>query len=213
MCLNITNPGINLCHVRQQDNTYHIVPNEPIKDFFSASEQVQRQLIRSLWDTQKSVENSAPGEGYQVHIEGDRSGKRPFTMKLEVIGNRPGGTPIELNRSTAPARIDEACRCVFCDVKAKGNDLRELTKLCEGHDCFVIKAKYSGKPLIIPNKHALHWFDGPAEKMHFDLLQAAGKVLNALQQLKGDSRYSIWLHVGLAGAQTIPHLHVHIDPS
>lgn len=209
----------NFCTVVKQHNTYHIIPKQPVKDFFSASEHMQLQLIKSLWDTQQGLEKVAPGKGYQVHIEGDREGHHPFSMRLEVIGSRPVGSPIELNRktapvqilATAPGRIFSACQCVFCNLKDQGNDMGELTKLCEGHDCFVIKAKYSGKPLIVPNQHAFHWFDAPAERMHLDLLTAAGKVLSALQKQKQDSSYSIWLHVGSAGAQTIPHLHVHVD--
>lgn len=199
----------DLCRVVKDNHTYHIIPNQPITDFFSAPEQIQVQLLKSLWDTQMRLEKESPAAGYQVHITGDRSGNSPFSMQLHAIGSRPKGSQPDVQ---PPARINDVCQCVFCDAKRTHKDEKDLTKLCEEYDCFVIKSKYGRKPLIIPNTTpVLHWFDAPAEKLQLPLMKAAGKVHEVLQQQTGNSKYSIWMHVfGGPGAQTIFHLHVHV---
>ncbi len=100
-----------------------------------------------------------------------------------------------------------APRCPFCDP-----DLTRVfyqSPLVVGlWDAFPVG---EGHALLVTRRHVETWFDATSDE-HMALVAALSHARDTVVQTHRPDGFNIGVNVGVAGGQTIPHLHVHLIP-
>jgi len=167
-------------------------------DWFSLGEADQDKMLTILRQNfDRSEANDSPAAGYQVHFRKQQG--TPFSIVLDKKNQRAKGSSMPMPGAGSS--------CSFC-LKAVADERMEKYELLgKGQKIRVIQALYSGRPLTIPDEHIPHFF-----ATDFAMQKQLVATANQARQIftPGTTDYNIHFHVGSAGSQTVPHLHVRL---
>lgn len=130
-------------------------------------------------------EANPPPAGYSVKVQYDKTDAL-FSAELHPHGSREANTPM----------VMPPCQeCPFCF----SGDVRVFRSM-------------SDRVLLVPGEHVSHWFSA-SEELQNHLLKSAVDLASKIEKhfpgaLSSNNAYLFELHVGSAGAQTVPHLHL-----
>lgn len=68
-----------------------------------------------------------------------------------------------------------------------------------------------GHALLVTRRHVASWFDATDEERRA-LTEGTGIARSAIRQKHSPEGFNIGVNVGVAGGQTVPHLHLHVIP-
>jgi superfamily II DNA or RNA helicase/diadenosine tetraphosphate (Ap4A) HIT family hydrolase len=68
-----------------------------------------------------------------------------------------------------------------------------------------------GHALLVPKRHVASWFDASGEEQ-LELVAAIEFARREIEKAHRPDGFNVGVNIGLAGGQTVPHLHVHVIP-
>ena len=107
-------------------------------------------------------------------------------------------------------RIDypEKPDCPFCRIVEGGDFIADNSLAVAFYDAYPLN---EGHALIIPRRHQAGLFDLSQHERQalFSLLDDVQRVVSERHPAHG---YNVGVNVGVAGGQTVPHVHLHLIP-
>jgi histidine triad (HIT) family protein len=101
--------------------------------------------------------------------------------------------------------------CVFCEIVARRAPA-SLVAESEGALAFLtIGPLRDGHTLVIPKRHVVEYPDATAEELA-EVAALATEVVRRQRQLLGSQGETLTLASGVAGEQSVFHLHLHVVP-